>query len=40
MTVRELLAELTRLQDRANGEPACRGPRALPGQVYGRAGYS
>lgn len=37
MSIRELLAELTRLQDRANAEPAGHGPWSLPGQTHRRA---
>jgi hypothetical protein len=37
MSVRELLAELKRLQDRANAEPAGQGSRTLPGQTHRRA---
>jgi hypothetical protein len=37
MTVRELVAELARLQDRANSELIAQGGRMLPGQVHRRA---
>jgi hypothetical protein len=37
MSIRELLAELTRLQDRANAEPAGHGTWSLPGQTHRRA---
>ena len=37
LSVRELLAELARLQDRANSELIGQGGRMLPGQVHRRA---
>ncbi|WP_156023212.1 hypothetical protein [Terracoccus sp. 273MFTsu3.1] len=37
MSVRELVAELARLQDRANSELIGQGGRVLPGQVHRRA---